>query len=188
MNHFQLQYDGSLPNCLSDECARGYPAASKVSELEARPGLAPQAIVYHRPVQDPPKVPKLGDPVPIILSVPMDPTSVCQGQEVVFVATTNLLAEELQAVYLSSIVGPDCWWGQELHHDPRTNQWSLTKRLGERVRIILDSPSGYVLAVTKKGQVTEARKIPMRWLFSKWKVKALGRSPPLHSRVRLKHY
>ena len=144
-----------------------YPPAPKVSQLAAHPGSAPQAVVYDRPVQAPPKEPKPGDPVPVILSAWMDPVSVREGQKVAFVATTNLPPDEIQAVYLSSIVGPDCWTDQELQYDPKTSQWSLTMRFGERVRIILDCPFSYVWAVAKNGQVSEARKIPMKWLFSK---------------------
>jgi len=97
----------------------------------------------------------------------MDPMNVREGQKVTFVATTNLPPDQIQAVYLSSIVGPDCWTDQELQYDSKTNQWSLTMRFGERVRIILDCPFSYVWAVAKNGHVSEPWKIPMKWLFSK---------------------
>jgi hypothetical protein len=144
-----------------------YPPAPRVLELAAHPSSSPEGVVYDRPIQPPPNEPKPGDPVPVILSAWMDPMSVHEGQKVTFVATTNLPPDQIQAVYLSSIVGPDCWTDQELQYDSATHQWWLTMRFGERVRIILDCPFSYVWAVAKNGRVSEPWKIPMKWLFSK---------------------
>ncbi|MBZ5516139.1 MAG: hypothetical protein LAN62_15080, partial [Acidobacteriia bacterium] len=144
-----------------------YPPAPKVSQLTTHPGSARQPMVYDRPIQDPAKEPRRGDPVPVIVSAWMDPASVREDQKAIFAATTNLPPEEIQAVYLSSIVGPDCWTDQELQYDPKASQWSLTVRFGERVRIILDCPFSYVWAVAKNGQVSEAQKIPTKWLYSR---------------------
>jgi hypothetical protein len=144
-----------------------YPPAPQVSALAVRPGSSLQRVVYDRPVQAPPKEPSPSDPVPVILSAWMDPVVAREGQKMTFVATTNLPPDQIQAVYLSSIVGPDCWTDQELKYDPKTDQWSLTLRFGERVRIILDCPFSYVWAVARNGHVSEPWKIPMKWLFSK---------------------
>lgn len=142
-----------------------YAAAPKVLELATHPGNSPEVVVYDRLVQARAKQPSPSDPGPVILSAWMDPMNIREGEKVTFVATTNLAPDQIQAVYLSSIVGPDCWTDQELQYESQTSQWSFTMRVGERVRIILDCPFSYVWAVAKNGHVSEPRKIPMTWLF-----------------------
>jgi len=119
-----------------------YPLAPKVLEFEAYPNSSTEELVYDRLVRASTKQPNPIDPVPVIVSAWMEPPSVREGQEVTFAATTNCSHDELQAVYLSTIVGPDCWEDQELRYDSATSRWSLTMRFGARVRIIVSVDCG----------------------------------------------
>jgi hypothetical protein len=144
-----------------------YPPAPRVPRLSPPARRASQTVIYDRVIQPAAKEPQPDDPVPVLLSAWMDPPVVREGQKVTFYATTNLSPDEVQAVHLASIVGPDCWTDQELQFDAKTSQWSLTMRFGERVRIILDAPVSYVWVVAKNGQTSEPGKIPMHWSFAK---------------------
>jgi hypothetical protein len=147
-----------------------YPPAPLTAQIKAADlRIERTAVVYDRPLEPEtyPKTTAEGIHLPAIVSAWMSPEGVRENQNVTFFATTDLPAKELQGVYLSSVVGPDCWADQELQYNPETKTWSITLKLRERVRMILGCPCSYVWAVAKDGQVSDTWKIPMGWLFSK---------------------
>jgi len=122
-------------------------------------------VIYNKPID--PEMPERWNSTkdsqtPAIVSWTIDPETIREDQSITLSVTTDMQADELQGVYISTGFPPE---DRAMQYDANAKVWIFTTIAPNRRWIILDSQAVYVWAVAKSGCIGEAQKIPIKWLF-----------------------